>query len=334
MLPHVLSALLAVALAAGSVSSVPSAQQLAEAQRAFEELDFVKVAALPPPADWKRLTRAQFLQLLSLRALALASVKRDEEAGLAFRQLLSLEPSFSLPDQFGPRVRTIMLEQRDAVDRAGPLAVNFDGAAFVVKGSSFGLGEQLAVSWVDAAGPHATNAPLAERVPAPWPPNTSLKAWARVIGPGGCEVLSWKSEQVPFVIEGPVKAVLAVEGEKKTFTGTAIGGFVAGGVAVAALTGGLVALVLADRPRQVLASATRDPSGNILSPTQRDAFALDAEAQTAWQVGGALLITAGLAAAASVTLFFLGPLQVSAGPSAVSVAVPFDAGFSVRGGAP
>lgn len=333
MLPPVLSALLAAALA--SESTVPSLQQLTEAQRSFEELNFDKVAALPPPPQWRGLTRAQVVQLLSLRALSLASVKRDEEAGVAFRQLLSLEPGFTLPDQFGPRVRTTMLEQRDAVDRAGPLTVSFEGGAFVVKGSSFGLGEQLVVHWKDASGAHETSAPLAERVPAPWPPNTALEAWARINGPGGCELLGWKSERAPFVVEGPVavKVVKPVEAETKTFTGTAMGGFVAGGVAVAALTGGLIALVMADRPRQALASATRDASGNLVSPTQREAFALDAAAQTAWQVGGALLITAGLAAAASVTLFFLGPIQVSAGPSAVSVAVPFDAGFSVAGGA-
>jgi len=80
-----------------------AADPLAEAQRAFDELQFDRVVTLAPsPAQWSGLTRAQVIQALSLRALSLASVKRDEEAGLAFRQLLTVEPTWQLPEQFGP----------------------------------------------------------------------------------------------------------------------------------------------------------------------------------------------------------------------------------------
>lgn len=326
-----LSALAALVLAAEP--AFPTPKQLSEVQRAFDELQFEQVAALPPPTQWKRLGRAEVLQGLSLRALALASIKRDDEAGLALRQLLSLEPGFVLPDQFGPRVRTLLLEQRDAVGRAGPLQLEFAEGAFVTKGSSFGLAEQLAVAWVDAEGRHDAQLPLAERTAAPWPANAAIKAWARVLGAGGCELVTWKSEQAPFVVEGPaVKVEKPVEVERRSLSGTAVGGLVVGGVALAALAGGLAAVVLADRPRQALASATRDAAGNLVSPTQKEAFALDAQAQTAWQVGGALLITAGLAAAGSVSLFLLGPVTVSASPSAVALELPFDALFSVGGG--
>lgn len=331
-----LAAFVLLALAAGEVETVPSAEQLQAAQRVFDELEFDKVPALAlPPASWKGLTRAQVVKVLSLRALSLASVKRDTEAAEAFRQLLSLEPGFPLPEQFGPRVRTVMLEQKDAADRAGRLALSVDGATLVLTGTAFGLAKQVSLTWVDAQGRHDVVLPVADRIPVPWDASAKT-AWGTVLGPGGSELLAWGSDAAPITLgqvalTPPPPPPVTVD---ERFSGTAIAGIAVGGVALASLISGAVLLVAADRPSQALALAMRDSQGRIVSPTQRQAFELDAQAQSAWQAGGALLIVGGLAAAASVTLFLVGPIRVSAGPSSVSVLVPLWPDFSMKGRAP
>jgi hypothetical protein len=111
-------------------------------------------------------------------------------------------------------------------------------------------------------------------------------------------------------------------------------GIITGAVGVAVVGGGLYALSLTARPEQALAQATRDMEGRITSLSQRDAFALDAAANGAWQAAGGLLIAGGLAVAAGVTMFILG-WSVGVGPSSVSLSVPFDADFGlVVGSAP
>lgn len=328
-----MTVLLVVLSSAGAVT-VPSAEQLSAAQRAFDELEFDKVPALaPPPASWKGLSRAQVVQVLTLRALSLASVKRDEEAGEAFRQLLSLEPGFTLPEQFGPRVRTVMLEQKDAASRAGQLSLVLEGQTLVLHGTAFGLASNVALTWVDAQGVHKKTLVAAERIAVPWGAGAQ-KAWGAVLGPGGSEVLVWGTEAAPNRLGAADLTPPPPPPNEQRFSGTAWGGFVAAGMALSALAVGSGLVVSANRPSQVLSSAMRDQQGRLISLTQRQAFALDAEAQTAWQVGGALLVAAGVAAAASVTLFLVGPIRVSATPSAVTLVIPLDPDFAMTRSAP
>lgn len=309
---------------------VAPAEQLLQAQQAFDALEFDKVVALAPqPPEWKGFTRSQVIQALSLRALSLASVKRDQEAAVGFRQLLSIAPEFQLPEQFGPRVRTLMLEAKDVTEK-DRLIISFEGEAFVISGTAGGLAQRVVIGW----GNRLAEFPLAARVDAPWAKGTQVDAWAAVLGPGGSVLAEWGSQAAPRrvgVLEAPVEVA---KHPARPLSTMSLIGIITGAVGVAAVGGGLYALTLAARPEQALAQATRDMQGRITSLTQRDAFALDAAANGAWQAAGGLLIAGGLAVAAGVTMFILG-LSVGVGPSSVSLSVPFDAEFGlVVGGAP
>ena len=313
---------------------VTPAEQLVQAQQAFDALEFDRVVELAPqPKEWKSFTRPQVIQALSLRALSLASVKRDAEATTSFRQLLSIAPEFQLPEQFGPRVRTLMLEAKDSSEK-DRLTISFEAEAFVVSGTASGLAERVVIGW----GNRRVEYPMAARIEAPWPTGTPVEAWAAVLGPGGSVLSEWATEAAPrrvgvtAVIAAPVE--VATKSSTRPLSTLSIVGIITGAVGVGAVGGGLYALSLASRPEQALAQATRDMQGRITSLSQRDAFALDAAAQGAWQAAGALLIAGGLAVAAGVTMFVLG-MSVGVGPSSVSLSIPFDADFGlVTGVAP
>lgn len=317
-----MSTLVALLLLAQSVDP------LAEAQRAFDELQFERALSLTPsPTSWKNFSREEVVHALTLRALCLASVKRDDDARLTFRQLLALEPSWQLPDQFGPRVRTLVLEAKDAVSRGGRLSLGVESGAVVISGDSFGLAQAVAMSWRTAAETKTVKAPLANRIEPPWSTSEPVEVWLTLLGPAESVLLQWGTAEAPKRLGRELGVMLPAPATRLSTIG--IAGIVAAGVGVAAIGGGLFALTQADQPRAALAAATRDAQGRITSLTQREAFLLDARATGAWQAAGVLIIAGGVALAAGVTLLLIGPLQVSASPSAVSLTVPFDADFAV-----
>lgn len=313
-----MSTLVALLLVAQSVDP------LAEAQRAFDELQFERALALTPAPDgWSGFSREEVVHALTLRALCLASVKRDDEARLTFRQLLALEPTWQLPDQFGPRVRTLVLEAKDAVSRGGRLTLAVESGAVVLSGDAFGLAKSVAMSWRSAAGTKTTKAPVADRIEPPWSPDEPVDVWLTLLGPADAVLLEWGTAANPRHLGAATAAV--AQKPPARFSTTAIAAFIAAGVGVAAVGGGLFALTQADQPRAALAAASRDADGRITSLTQRDAFLLDARANAAWQAAGVLLIAGGVALASALTLFLIGPVRVSA----TSLVVPFDADFAV-----
>lgn len=308
-----------------------SLDPLAEAQRAFDELQFERALTLTPaPAGWTALGREEVVHALTLRALCLASVKRDDEARVAFRQLLALDPGWKLPDQFGPRVRTLVLEAKDAVVRGGPLTLGVEAGAVVISGDAFGLAQSVAMSWRGADGTKSVKAPVASRIDAPWSPGEPVDVWLTLLGPGDSVLLEWGTAAAPRHLGPAMPAPTAAAAPAPSrLSGVAVAAIIAAGVGVAAMGGGVVALTQADQPRAALAAATRDADGRITSLTQREAFLLDTRANTAWQAAGVLLVTGGVALATGLTLFLIGPLRVSAGPSQASLLIPFDAHFAV-----
>lgn len=305
-----------------------SVDPLAEAQRAFDDLQFDRALSMTPaPAQWSGFSREEVVHALTLRALSLASVKRDDEARLAFRQLLTLEPGWQLPDQFGPRVRTLVLEARDAVGRAGRLSLAVEAGTVVLEGDAAGLAQAVSMSWRSAGGTKSVKAPLANRIAAPWSTTEAVDVWLTLLGPADSVLLEWGTAAAPKHLAPAV--VASPEPTPTRLSTLSIAGIVAAGVGVAALGGGVFALTQADQPRAALAAATRDADGRITSLTQRDAFALDARANGAWQAAGVLLVAGGVAVAAGVTLFLLGPVTVSASPSGAALVVPLDANFGV-----
>ncbi len=316
-----MSTLVAVLLLAQSVDP------LVEAQRAFDELQFERALALTPvPARWSGFSREEVVHALTLRALCLASVKRDDDARLTFRQLLALEPGWQLPDQFGPRVRTLVLEAKDAVSRAGPLTLAVESGAVVISGDAFGLAQSVSISWRTQAGTKSVKAPIANRIDPPWSATELVDVWLTLLGPADAVLLEWGTAANPRHLGPaaltPSSTPAAAPARLSTM---AIAGVIAAAVGVAAAGGGLFALTQADQPRAALAAATRDADGRITSLTQREAFQLDVRANAAWQAAGVLLIAGGIALATGLTLFLIGPVRVSA----TSLLVPFDADFAV-----
>ncbi len=306
-----------------------SLDPLAEAQRAFDELQFERALTLTPaPTSWSGFGREAVVHALTLRALCLASVKRDDEARVAFRQLLALEPGWQLPDQFGPRVRTLVLEAKDAVVRGGPLTLSVESGAVVISGDAFGLAQSVAMSWRGATGTKSVKVPVANRIDAPWSAGEPVDVWLTLLGPGDSVLLEWGTAAAPRHL-GPAMPAPATAPAPSRLSGVAVAAIIAAGVGVAALGGGVFALTQADQPRAALAASTRDADGRITSLTQREAFLLDTRANTAWQAAGVLLVTGGVALATGLTLFLIGPLRVSAGTDRASLIIPFDAHFAV-----
>jgi hypothetical protein len=314
-----------------TVVSASPTTRLAEAQAAWDELQYDKVLALAPAAaEWQQFSRAQVVQALTLRSLALASVKRDDEARVLFRQLLSLEPGFVLPDQFGPRVRTLVLEAKDAAARAGSPSLTMEGGALVVGGTSLGLVESIQLSWRADGFAGSTTLPAAPRVDPPWPSTGRIEAWGVVLGPGQSVLSTWGSSEKPTVLgDLAVAAPTTPQPTARPLGAAGIAGLVTGGAGLAAVVAGAVLLVNSNRPTQALAGATRDENGRITSLTQREAFALDAAAQGSFELGGALLVVGGLAVAAGATLVVVDRVQVSVSPQGVAVVVPLEADFQV-----
>lgn len=309
------------------------AERLGPARTAFDELQYEQVLVLlPPPEEWQGFARADVAQALSLKALALASVKRDAEASVCFRQLLSLEPSFALPEQFGPRVRTMFLEAKDAASRAGAVSLTYEKGALVVTSSAFGIVEQVSVSWrADGVAGNVTLAP-ADRLEPPWPSTGRVEAWGALLGPGKSVLATWGSADKPFLF-GAATAAHVPESSGGRLRALGGVGLVTGAIGLVGL--GLGAFFLADsnRPAQVLAGAMRDANNRVTSPTQREAFELDAAAQRSYQLGGLLLGVGAVAAVAGATLFVLDRVLVVPQPNGVGLLVPFDALFApaVRG---
>lgn len=329
MLCAVMLACLVMTLVSASPAS--PAERLVQAQAAYDELRFDQVLSLtPPPGEWQRFSRAQVVQALTLRALALASVKRFDDAAPLFRQVLALEPGFVLPDQFGPRVRTLVAEAKDAAARAGTPGLSMEGGALTVQGLGSGLVESVTLSWRAAGAPGSVTVPAAARLEVPWPASGRVEAWGVVLGPGQSVVATWGSAETPNVL-GSEPVTAAPVASERGLGGSGVVGLVLGGAGLVAVGVGAALLAEAGRPAQVLAGATRDAEGRITSLTQRDAFALEAAAQRSFDVGQVLLIAGGVAVAAGVTLFIVDRVQVSAGPGSVSLTVPLDAQFGLAG---
>ncbi|MDX2009183.1 MAG: hypothetical protein SFW67_03280 [Myxococcaceae bacterium] len=315
-----------------AVLSATPAERLARAQVAYDELQFDQVLALTPaPSEWQQFSRAQVVQALSLRALALASVKRFDEAAPLFRKVFSLEPGFVLPDQFGPKVRTLVAEAKDAAARAGTPGLSMEGGALSVTGLGTGLVESVKLSWrADGVG-GTTTVPAAATLEPPWPSSGRIEAWGVVLGPGQSVVATWGSAETPNLLGAAAVASTGTSGSAPTSANgpgaLGVTGLVLGGAGLVAVGVGAALLADANRPAQVLAGATRDAEGRITSLTQRDAFALDAAAQRSFETGGVLLAVGGVAAAAGASLFIIDRVRVSAGPTGTSLTVPLDAHF-------
>ncbi|MFT3711905.1 MAG: hypothetical protein QM817_30055 [Archangium sp.] len=299
--------------------------ELRKATQALDDFRYDEaLKLLPQEGAIQNYERAELTEWFSTSALALLNLKRENEATRRFLQLFSFAPEWVLPDQYGPRVQTLVAKTRADAARNGVVSVRFEGGLLRTTSDSLGLASALAVSWRVKDG--VVERALLELKPAqqpPWPRGTAVEAWARVVGLSGSTLATWGSENEPVHLEPMTVQVSGREAPVATSgTGLRAPGFIGlgalGGAAVSAVLGIGFALGSQDAQR-ALGGVTRDMDGRITSLTQRDAFALDARARSDATAAGVLFTVAGVLAAGGVGLLLFDRLTVVPTPGGVAM---------------
>ncbi len=325
--------LLVMALTSSLLAAAPPS--LRAATGALDDLKYDEALKLLPTADSVQgYSRDEVLEWWSTRALAELGLKREADAVQSFRRLFALAPDWVLPDQYGPRVRTLVGTARADAVRAGTLSLRFEGGLLISTSDPFDLGAELEVSWREPGGAMSRQRlPLVAQQPAPWPKETRLEVWGRVLGLRGSTLVTWGSENAPTRLE-PI-AVVRVEGPVTTSSrglGKAgLAGLIVGGAGLLSAGLGVGFAVSSQDAQQALTSVTRDENGRISSLTQRDAFALDRRVQTEAGVATGLFVASAALVAVSAGLVLFDRVTASAGPGGAVVMVPLDAHFAFAG---
>ena len=317
-------------LVATALAGTP-ADQINAARIALDELRYDEaLKALPGRTEVAGLQREQVVTWLATRALTLAALKRDADATAAFKDLFTLEPGWQVPDEYGPRVRTLALEAKDQAARAGVLSLAFAAGRFEVHPDGNGWADGLEISWREAGGDAKTVKLPLESVAAPWPASATVDAWARVTGLQGSTLLEWGSEAAPMHFEGaaaPPPPVVTSPGffqRPLGVTGAALG--------AAGLLCFIPAAVFAGQSGAAdaaLAGATKDAQGRITSLTQREAFATAASADQARTMSGVFFGVGGVLLASGVGLFVYDRVRVTPAPGGAGLLIPLDATFGL-----
>jgi hypothetical protein len=308
--------------------------QISAARRALDELRYADaLAALPPEAEIAGLTRAEVVDWLSARPLALAALKRDAEAVQAFKQLYAVAHDWQVPDEYGPRVRTLALEAKDQAGRAGVLSLTFSGGQLQVTPDATGWAKEIELTWRERGGPPQTIKMPLKNFAAPWPSSAPVDAWARVVGLQGSTLLEWGTEASPnhFApdVTAPPPPPPVVQGPGFFSHPLNVAGVALGAAGLLAFIPAGVMAAQSGAADRALASATTDAQGRITSPTQREAFNIAASADSAATVSGVFFVTGGVLLATGAGLLIFERVRVTPAPGGVGLLVPLDATFGL-----
>lgn len=319
-------------LVLGVLGAAP--EQLHQATAALEDLQYqAAFDKLPPQASISAWSRLELAEYFSTRALALLGLKRDPEAIESFRSLFSFAPEWVLPDQYGPRVRTVVSSARADTVKRGVVSLRFESGLLRTTQDAANFARQLVVSFREPKGAvKVVKLPFVDSQPAPWPRDKSVEVWGQVLGLEGSTLYEWGSEPAPLRIEA--LQVMTFEVKTTAPPGLGTGGVV--GIALGAaglIAGGLgTGFALGSQAAQrALAGATRDSDGRITSLTQRDAFALDARVAGDAGVATALFISSSVLVAAGVGLVVFDRIKVTPAAGGALLTVPLDSNFAFAG---
>jgi hypothetical protein len=315
--------------------------ELRKATQALDDFRYDEaLKLLPEEGSIQNYDRAELMEWFSTNALALLNLKKEAEATRRFLQLFSFAPDWKLPDQYGPRVQTLVAKARADAEGKGVVTVRFEGGLLRTTADALGLASALAVSWrVKGGEVERALLKLKPEQPPPWPRGVAVEAWARVVGLSGSTLATWASEAEPAHLE---PLTVQVSGGETTKPAPPSEGLRAPGfIGLGALAGALVAAGLgtgfaigSQGAQNALAGVTRDLEGRITSLTQRDAFALDARARSDGTAAGVFFTLAAVLAAGGGSLLLLDRLTAAPAPGGVTLLVTFDATFAVTRGAP
>ncbi len=313
-------------------------EQLHQATAALEDLQYqAAFNKLPPQASISAWSREELAEWFSTRALALLGLKRDAEAIESFRSLFSFAPDWVLPDQYGPRVRTVVSSVRAETVKSGVVSLRFESGLLRTTKDAANFARQVVVSFREPKGAvKVVKLPFVDSQPAPWPREKSVEVWGQVLGLEGSTLYEWGSEPAPLRIQALQVMTYEVKTPAQPPSSPGLGALGVVGIAVGAaglVAGGLgtgFALGSQDAQR-ALAGASRDSDGRITSLTQRDAFALDA--RVAGDAGGAtaLFISSGVLVAAGVGLVVFDRMRVTPAAGGALLTVPLDSNFAFAG---
>lgn len=304
----------------------PTVGQAAQALDDFKYDEALRL--LPPEAELSECTRDELIRYFSTRALALTNLKRDQEATAAFTRLFSFAPEWTLPDQYGPRVQT-MVGQVKANLEGKEARLQFTAGVLKATADAAGLVTGVTVSWKVQGGAVETKRFPVGDVAAPWPGDKPVQAWARLTGLNNSTLLTWGSEAapnnfVPMVTQAPVQASAGLG--PAAFAGM---GALAGAVGAAVV--GTVFAVSSQDAQKALAVVTRDADGRITSLTQKQAYALDQRASGDATAASVFFVVGVGLAAAGAGLIIYDRASVSPTGTGVALSVPLDATFGFAG---
>jgi hypothetical protein len=312
------------------------AERLDAAAAALDALEFERVlATLPSVSEVTGFSREQVERLFAVRALALVSLRREDEASEAFRQLFAVAPDWKLPEQYGPRIRTLAGSAAAEAEEKGVLGVTYEAGKLRVGKDAYGFATAFELTWrVDGSGPTTRTFPVGVTIPAPWAPDRRIDTWGRIVGLAGSTLLEWNTPLAPLRIE-PALVTEVPQRRSSPLRPLVIAGIAVGAVALAAGGAAVGFAGASTEAERALASASRDAEGRITSLTQRDAFLIEQRSATAATLSGVFFVTAGVLAAGSVGLLVFDRVRATPAPGGVSLTVPLDAtfGLAAAGGA-
>lgn len=310
-------------------------------------------AALKKARAAKGLDRASLLRILELQGIAAGQQRQAGPAKDAFTELLVLDPSHKLGEDFAPRVSTPYLEAASSVAESGALEIKQlqptakDGRVVAlnveVPKDPLKQARTLVLHVLISGSWQLRNAPLEGGKASTAVDGTEVQWWAELFGDNEAQLVVLGSESAPLVATPPAPMVSAtpppppspvvdpVIGKSSSSGGgvRTASYFVVGGAAVAAGVGAYFGI----KSSSALASingATRDADGRITGITEREAQTRGVQAAADGTVANVLFVSAGALAAAGVVMFIVGGPETS---TKVSLA-PSPGGVLVSGSFP
>lgn len=335
-------ALLSVLVVCPALAANP---KLEEARRLVEDLDLEQAAKVLDAAERvEGNTRAEWLEILALQGIAYGTLGKNAKAHDAFRELLLLEPDYKLPADQPPRVRTPFYEAKEWAKENGPFTVTpaaqvKDGevASLSVTTSKDVLRLARAVRFhLRVGGAERTEDAALKTGRAEVPVGAAEVAWwYEVLGQHAQVLVEGGSAQAPRQ-ESASGAVAGAAGEVKrggpggggwmrpTGWGLLGAGVVAGGV-------GVVFGLMANGARSTVLNAEKNASGLVTGLTQREAAALEQQAQTNAVIANVLFGVGGALAATGLVFVLLGGDGGAPGDGPAVSLAPGPGGFAVWG---
>lgn len=331
----------ALCLVALPAAAAPN-EKVAQAQKLFDDLDVDGAGkALDAATAAGNLDRASLIQLYVLQGLIRATLGRAALARDAFYRLLLLEPTYALPKNQPPRVRTPFFEAKGMAAEHGPTtaepAVDSEPGAVkqlsvAVKKDVLKLARAVVFTVRDAGGERRARVELQDGVAALAVSGPKVTWSAAVLGDRDNVILEVGTASAPLeavaspVEVGPVAVEKPTPGAGSPPSGwKRPTGFVVAGAGVVAGVAGLILGGRSQSLRETLGALPRDDRGVVTGLTQREAFALDADAQGSAVAANVLFVSAGVLVAAGVGLV------VWAGLEAPVIVAPAPGGVVVSG---